>query len=231
MTGNHQAAARKENRPRVQVKICGLTRVEQAVECVQLGADLIGLIFFPGSPRWVDRQLARKISSAVGGQAAATGVFVNESYRTIMDTAHACGLSAVQLHGSESPGLVQRLRSAGLMVLKALFQVKEPFLHEAGRYDPSAFLLECGAGRLPGGNARAWDWAAAEKLDRNHPVVLAGGLSAENIAQAVDLGKPDAVDVSSGVELSPGIKDMEKVAAFLAAIERIEIDYQPQQIR
>jgi phosphoribosylanthranilate isomerase/indole-3-glycerol phosphate synthase/phosphoribosylanthranilate isomerase len=215
---------------RIQVKICGLTRVDQAVRCARLGADLIGLVFYPPSPRWVDRKPACEISAAVGSNAATVGVFVNESYATVMDTVRYCGLRGVQLHGNEPPELIQQLRDAGLMVLKALFHGKSPLLDQAGDYDASAFLLECGQGLLPGGNARVWDWAAAGKVNRNRPVVLAGGLDADNISRAIRLGKPDAVDVSSGVERAPGIKDMEKVAKFITAVDRIKIDYHPKKM-
>ena len=215
---------------RIQVKICGLIRADQAVACAELGADLIGLVFYPGSPRCVDRKTAREISAALPSRVAAAGVFVNESYRAIMDRVHYCGLRAVQLHGSEPPQLVQRLRDVGLVVLKALFHQKKPFLDQTGDYDPSAFLLECGAGRMPGGPARTWDWSAAAKVDRSRPVILAGGLDAGNIARAIRLGRPDAVDVSSGVEHSPGEKDMEKVAAFIGAANRVEINYPPRKI-
>jgi phosphoribosylanthranilate isomerase len=213
------------------VKICGLTQVEQAVHCVKLGADLVGLVFYPGSPRYVDRKLACEISAAVGSQATVVGVFVNESYRAVMDTVKSCSLSAVQLHGQEPPELVKRLQGAGLVVLKALFHSKQPFLDQAVEYDASAFLLECGAGLLPGGNARTWDWAAAEKINRSRPVILAGGLNADNVSRAIQLGKPDALDVSSGVEHMPGAKDMNKVAAFLDAVGRTDINYKFQRIR
>ena len=217
--------------PRMPVKICGLMRAEQALDCVQLGADLIGLVFYSGSPRCVDRKRAREISAAVGSTASVVGVFVNEAYRTVMGVVESCGLTAVQLHGQEPPELVKRLRNTGLVVFKALFYSKQPFLDRATKYDASAFLLECGAGRLPGGNARKWDWAAAEKTDRRRPVILAGGLTADNISRAILLGHPDAVDVSSGVEQRPGEKDMNKVAAFLEAVGRTEINYTFQPIR
>ena len=231
MTEKQITPAVNNTQPRIPVKICGLMRVEQALDCVELGANLIGLVFYPGSPRCVDRNQAREISAALGSRATVVGVFVNEAYRTVMGVVENCGISAVQLHGQESPELVKRLRGTGLVVLKALFYSKQPFLDRAIEYDASAFLLECGAGRLPGGNARKWDWAAAEKASRSRPVILAGGLTADNISRAILLGKPDAVDVSSGVEQQPGEKDMDKVAAFLDAVGRTEINYTFQPIR
>jgi phosphoribosylanthranilate isomerase len=230
MTEKPLQPLRNETGVRIQVKICGLTQVDQAAGCVQLGADLIGLVFYPPSPRWVDRKQACKISAAVRPKAAVVGVFVNESYATILDAVHECSLNGVQLHGNEPPEMISQLRGAGLLVLKALFHGKSPTLDQAGEYDPSAFLLECGKGPLPGGNARQWDWAAAGKVNRSRPLVLAGGLDADNIARAVRLGKPDAVDVSSGVERAPGVKDIEKVAAFINAVDRIKIDYHPKNM-
>ena len=227
---NQTTAGHAKTGTRIQIKICGLTRIDQAVACAELGAELIGLVFYPGSPRWVDRQNAREISAAVASKAVVTGVFVNESYRTIMDRVHFCGLSAVQLHGGEPPQLVQRLRDVGLVVLKALFYQKQPLLDQTGDYEASAFLLECGAGPMPGGNARRWDWAAAAKVDRSRPLLLAGGLDVDNVNRAIRLGRPDAVDVSSGVERSPGVKDMQKVAAFIGAANRVEIDYPLRKI-
>ena len=231
MTEKQITATGNSRQPRMPVKICGLMRAEQALDCVTLGADLIGLVFYPGSPRYVDGKRAREISAAVGSKASVVGVFVNEDYRTVMDVVESCGIRTVQLHGQEPPELIKRLRDTGLVVLKALFYSKQPFLDRAADYDASAFLVECGAGRLPGGNARQWDWAAAEKTDRSCPVILAGGLTADNISRAILLGKPDAVDVSSGVEQLPGEKDMNKVAAFLDAVGRTEINYTLQPIR
>lgn len=224
-------AVRNKTDARVQVKICGVTRVDQATRCVQLGADLIGLVFYPASPRCVARKQAREIAAAVRSNAAAVGVFVDQSYSVIMETVRDCRLNGVQLHGNESPQLVRQLRDAGLLVLKVLFHSKSPMLDQAHDYDASAFLLECGKGRLPGGNARVWDWTAAAAVNRSRPVVLAGGLDADNISRAIGLGKPDAVDVSSGVERTPGVKDMQKVTAFINAVDRITIDYHPKKMR
>ena len=231
MTQTQIDADRTATANRIPVKICGLTRVDQALDCARLGANLIGLVFYPHSPRCVERKRAREISTAVRSRSATVGVFVNASYRAVMDVVQFCDLPIVQLHGQEPPQQVQRLRDAGLVVWKALFHRKQPFFDQAGDYNASAFLLECGTGRLPGGNARTWDWAAAAKMKRSRPVVLAGGLDADNIPRAIRLGKPDAVDVSSGVELTPGVKDMQKVSAFIKAVVRTRIDYYPQKIR
>jgi phosphoribosylanthranilate isomerase len=202
---------------RIQIKVCGLTDPGGAAACAAAGVDAVGLVFYPKSPRFVDDALASEISAAISGKAVGVGVFVNEPVKAVLAKTRRCGLAAVQLHGQEPPGAVAQLRAAGLLVIKALFHERAPQFADASRYDAAAFLLECGRGRLPGGNARTWDWGAA-RLNTVCPLVLAGGLTPDNVGRAVALGLPDAVDVSSGVETAPGVKDLSKVAAFVAAV-------------
>jgi len=204
----------------LEIKVCGLTDPDSAAACAGVGVDAVGLVFYSQSPRFVSEARASEIALAVAGRVAVVGVFVDDSLEAITERVQRCGLTAVQLHGRESPALVQRLRESGLPVIKALFHQRAPFFQEASRYDASAFLLECGRGRLPGGNAQAWNWAAAAELDRRRPLILAGGLDPENVARAVALGRPAAVDVSSGVETAPGVKDLRKVEALVAAVNR-----------
>ena len=216
MAENKQLSTNHANRP--QIKICGLTRVAEARACVDAGADAIGLVFYPPSPRFVEPRRAARIAAAVSGQAVTVGVFVDETYDTIMRSAEDCFLQAVQLHGQEPPDLIRRLRRHNLMVIKALFQTRAPFLKEAAAYDASAFLLECGRGRLPGGNAAAWPWQTARNLERRKPVILAGGLTPANVSTAIRRGMPDAVDVSSGVESVPGRKNPTQIKSFINAV-------------
>jgi phosphoribosylanthranilate isomerase len=205
-----------KNRP--QVKICGLTEIDQALLCAELGADAIGCIFFPKSPRHLTEESAREIVKALPSRVTATGVFVNASFEDIMKKVGRCGLGAVQLHGRESPDLTRRLRREGLLVIKALFIDGTPPLSAASRYDADAFLVECAGGPLPGGNALDWDWASVRHFGEKYPLVLAGGLSAENVCDAIEAALPDVVDVSSGVESGPGQKDTEKIKRFFRAI-------------
>jgi phosphoribosylanthranilate isomerase len=135
-----------------------------------------------------------------------------------MATASQAGLTAVQLHGNEPPVVVERLRREGLFVIKALFADRAPGLDAALNYSASAYLVECGRGVLPGGNAHAWEWGRAAALGERHPLILAGGLTPENADQALRAALPDAVDVSSGVEAGPGRKDIRKVEQFIAAV-------------
>jgi len=206
----------------VQVKICGLTDKDQAVSCARLGADAIGLVFFPGSPRHVSDDKARSICRDLPSGVCTVGVFVNESFETIMGRVEYCGLRGVQLHGDESPDLVARLRGENLVVLKAFFVNGHPSLALAVRYPATACLVEASGGPLPGGNAQTWDWAAAGRLTGTMPTVLAGGLNAENVQKAIESANPDAVDVSSGVESSPGTKDIGMVERFIARAKAVE---------
>ena len=203
---------------RVQIKICGLTRVADASACLDAGVDAIGLVFYRPSPRAVLTVQATEIAAVVGKRAATVGVFVDETYGKIIRLAEDCQLQAVQLHGQESPALVRRLRRHKLVVIKALFQTRKPFFKEAADYDASAFLLECGRGRLPGGNAKSWQWQDARDIDRDKPVILAGGLTPENVSTALLRAKPDAVDVSSGVESKPGRKNQTKIKSFIQVV-------------
>lgn len=214
----------------VQVKICGLTRPKEAIQCLTLGADAIGLIFYRKSPRYVSVPEARAIADSLSTGSRLIGVFVNHDYDAIIKRVKRCGLWGVQLHGQEPPDLVSRLRRDGLTVIKAVFRNGSPSLSAAGDYDPSAFLIESGVGALPGGNARAWDWSDARTVSERYPVVLAGGLSEINAVRAAKGARADAVDVSSGVEKRPGRKNMDRVAAFLETMSRFTPSYQPRRI-
>jgi phosphoribosylanthranilate isomerase/indole-3-glycerol phosphate synthase/phosphoribosylanthranilate isomerase len=217
------------NRP--QVKICGLTNPAQAAQCAELGADAIGCVFFDRSPRNVSDDQAKAIREALPPGVATVGVFVDEPMSAIMSRVETCGLRAVQLHGVESPELVKRLRAEGLIVIKGIFLTHAPGLADAERYpDVSAFLVECGKGPLPGGNAQAWNWADARTLGEKYPLVLAGGLTPKNLAQAIAEAQPDVVDVSSGVESAPGQKDMDKVRAFMESLSHSHVDRQTRRI-
>jgi phosphoribosylanthranilate isomerase len=202
----------------VQVKICGLTRVDEALACAEAGAAAVGCVFYSGSRRNVNTAIAAEIRRALPSPTACVGVFVDESFKNIMRIVGRTGISAVQFHGGETPELVDRLLREGLFVIKALFAGRAPGFADAARYAASAFLAECGKGPLPGGNAQAWDWGGAEPLARLRPVILAGGLTPDNAALAVRAAAPDAVDVSSGVESSPGRKDIRRVQKFIAAV-------------
>jgi phosphoribosylanthranilate isomerase len=207
-----------ENTYSPQIKICGLTDVDQAMACAKLGADAIGLVFYPQSPRFVTDPRAKEICRALPKALHKVGVFVDEPYETIRHKVDVCGLTGVQLHGHEPTELVRQLGAKKILVIKALFADAEPSFKQAGTYAADAFLVEYGRGVLPGGNAQAWQWDRAETLGDQYPLILAGGLSAENVAQAMSSCRPDAVDASSSLESIPGQKDLDKVAQFISAV-------------
>jgi phosphoribosylanthranilate isomerase len=213
-----------------QIKICGLTDPEQALACAELGADAIGLVFFPKSPRNVSEQTARDITAVLPAHIIPTGVFVDETFEGIVGKVERCGLKAVQLHGGESPDLVKKLMDERLNVIKVLYMESEPHIRDIGNYDPSAFLVECAKGVLPGGNALSWNFKNIRNVKADKPMIIAGGLDPQNIEDAVMSALPDAVDVSSGVESVPGKKDIAKVASFIARVKQCSMGKTPRRI-
>lgn len=210
-------------RKRIQIKICGLTDVEQALQCAALGADAIGCVFYPKSPRYVSDEQAKKICDALPQQVKTVGVFVNEDFSHIMQKVRYCNLDIIQLHGLESPEIANRLYKENLIVIKALFIEGSPSIREAENYNVSAYLTEFSKGALPGGNALAWNWKEAKTFGKKYPLILAGGLSPQNVFNAIKMCEPNAVDVSSGVESSPGQKDIDKVKIFIKEALQYEL--------
>ena len=213
-----------------QIKICGLTRPDEAEACAGAGADAIGYIFYPPSPRSLAADAAARITRVLPEGICPVGVFVNETYDTIISVADTAGVRAVQLHGRETPALVERLQTRGLIVIKTLFFNGAPDFDAIGHYSAAAYLVECVGGPLPGGNALSWNWSAASALSADHPVILAGGLNPDNITKAIAEARPDAVDVSSGVEHQPGRKDLDKVAALCQAVSRTRQGRPPRPV-
>lgn len=206
-----------------QIKVCGLTRPDQARACAELGADAIGLVFFAKSPRNVTLKQAASIKSALPPGVSAVGVFVNPSREALVQSVDQCGLDIVQLHGAETPDVVTGIHSdLKVPIIKALFTTRSPGMADAGNYGAAGFLVECGKGPLPGGNAMDWDWSLAEDFGRHYPLILAGGLGPDNVAQAIGACLPDAVDASSRLEAEPGVKDLDKVAAFIDQVKQTE---------
>ncbi len=219
------------NRHFPQVKICGLTHPHEAAQCVSLGADAIGVVFFPKSPRHVTADQAKAVVGALPETASAVGVFVDAGFSFIMTRVERCGLSMAQLHGRESARLAARLKAEGLGVIKALFVDDRPGFDDAPGFEVDGYLVECAKGPLPGGNAMAWDWGAARDFGHRQSLVLAGGLSPDNVAEAVRSALPAAIDVSSGVEMSPGRKDLHKVARLIAAVQGTADQYAAKPIK
>lgn len=200
-----------------KVKICGITNIEDARHAVECGADMLGFNFYPGSKRYVEPAVARAIIDALGNaEVAKIGVFVNADVGEIAEVAENVGLDAVQLHGDESPEVVAAVGRSlpGLLTVKALRVGSEVALKAAAVYAVNHVLLDGDAGSAFGGAGATFDWELARGIEG---LILAGGLTPHNVADAVRMLRPHAVDVASGVESSPGKKDPAKVAAFIKA--------------
>lgn len=203
------------------VKICGITNLNDALLSAELGADELGFNFYGKSPRYILPDAARVIVSELPENISPVGVFVNESIETILDIATQVGLSAIQLHGDEDTDFVNRLRHrSGLRIIKAIrvapvFQPKD-----AAKYEADAILLDGYSARERGGTGDTFDWGIALQVSRLVPrLYLAGGLSPDNVGEAVRRVHPFAVDVCSRIESTPGIKDAGKLASFINAVK------------
>lgn len=201
--------------PQVKVKVCGMTQWEDAEYAVEQGADAVGFIFYKKSPRSVTMKEAREIILKLPPFVDTVGVFVNESPDRVNKIADYCGLDLVQLHGEESPAFCRKIHRR---VIKAFRVADLHFIKQIEKYSVSGFLLDTFCDDLHGGTGKTFDWNLALPAKKMGPVILAGGLTPRNVAQAVRQVRPYGVDVCSGVEKTPGIKDPEKVRAFLKNI-------------
>jgi phosphoribosylanthranilate isomerase len=197
----------------VAVKICGITRAEDAAAAVDCGAEAVGFNFWPASARFCDYAVAGEIIAALPASICKIGVFVDESPRRVNAIAADLRLSAVQLHGSES---ARDCAACRLPVIKAIPVAGPVRAEELAGFEVAAFLFDS-ATRGRGGSGVAFDWGCVGNVAIATPVVLAGGLTPANVAAAISAVRPAAVDVASGVESSPGIKDHKAIAAFVAA--------------
>ena len=199
----------------IKVKICGMTQLKDALFAVEQGVDAVGFIFYKKSPRAVTMKTVREIIKKLPPLVETVGVFVNESAERVNKMADYCGLDLVQLHGEESPAFCRKIHRR---VIKA-FRVKDlQSIKQLEKFPVSGFLLDTFSDDLHGGTGKTFDWNLALPAKKMGPVILAGGLTPRNILQAVRQVRPYGVDVCSGVEKSPGIKDLEKVRAFLKNI-------------
>ena len=194
------------------IKVCGITTPEDAEGCVALGVDWLGLNFVPSSPRRVDLAAALAIRTAVRGRAALVGVVANHPEAALEELRLAVGLDRLQLHGDEPPEMVRRLAA---LAFKAVRVGDAADVAAAERYEGLLLVDAKVAGAL-GGTGRTVDFALVAPLARARPILLAGGLGPGNVAAAVRAVAPWGVDVASGVERSPGVKDLDAVEAFVA---------------
>jgi phosphoribosylanthranilate isomerase len=202
-----------------RVKFCGITRPEDAELAVDLGAWALGFILWPQSPRAADPAVAAGIAAALRRRVELVGVFVNATLDEIARAADELHLSHLQLQGDEGPVFCAEAgRRTGAKVIKAVRVSSAADFQDLERYHTDYHLLDTGARGLRGGSGQTWDWALAARRRRKVPVILSGGLTADNVAAGIEAVEPWAVDVSSGVEAAPGVKDHAKLRAFIAAV-------------
>ena len=203
------------------LKICGITRIADARHAIAHGARALGFVFWPHSPRFIDPERAADLVAALPSGVDAVGVFVNASVDDIRSIVAATGISIIQLHGDESPEFARPLAEQGVPFLKAIGVKTAADLERAGDYGAAGVLLDAHAPGVYGGTGETFDWSVASAFREAHPslpVILAGGIVPENAADALRAVRPAALDVASGSESAPGIKDFAKVAALLAAV-------------
>jgi phosphoribosylanthranilate isomerase len=196
----------------VRVKICGMTNDEDSLAAVRWGADALGFIFYPPSPRYVSPEKAKQIVSLLPPFVTVVGVFVNERAETIKDIVNSAGIDVVQLHGDEPPEICQHFKR----VIKVIRVREKESLLKMGDYRVSAFLLDTYRPHAFGGTGHTFDWDIACEAKKHGPVIIAGGLSPDNVDIAIKKTEPYGVDVVSGVE-GPvkGKKDLEKMKIFI----------------
>ena len=203
----------------VKVKICGITNVADGIAAAEAGADMIGLMFYEGSPRNISLAQAAEIARALPPFVLKVGVFVNPEPEFVLSAIGTCGLNLLQFHGDETSEFCTQF---SLMSVKALRVQNADSLATLEKYATDAFLLDAYSKSGLGGTGEKFNWdiaVAAQKFGK--PIFLAGGLKPENVADAVRQVQPFAVDVSSGVESAPGKKDAAKVKAFIQAAKGV----------
>jgi phosphoribosylanthranilate isomerase len=204
----------------VRIKICGITNLEDALMAAALGAHALGFVFYPESPRYVSPEAAWRIIAQLPPLVLSVGVFVDAEAEVVRNLAGLAGLDWVQLHGHEPPEYCQNL---GHRVIKAFRIRDEDSLATLADYQGAAqaFLLDTYRPDKPGGTGEPFKWSLAREAQTYGPIILAGGLTPENVTQAIKIAEPLAVDVASGVEATPGKKDPKKLQAFFAAVRGI----------
>jgi phosphoribosylanthranilate isomerase len=199
------------------VKICGITRAEDAAAAVALGASALGFVFWPGSPRAIDPHRARAIAASLPPFVTTVGVFVNQPAGFINSVSNLVGLGVVQLHGDEDPAFAGAVKRP---VMKAVSLPADSA--STARWPPRVMLLVDAHDPVRrGGTGTTADWGLAAALARQRSIVLAGGLTPDNVADAVGRVRPFGIDVSSGVELAPGIKDHQRMIALFERLRAI----------
>ncbi|MBM4314523.1 MAG: phosphoribosylanthranilate isomerase [Deltaproteobacteria bacterium] len=202
--------------PYTEIKICGITRLEDALCAVACGADAVGFIFNPASPRCTTPEKARAIITELPKRIATVGVFVNETTEIVERTTQACGLDLIQLHGDESPAYCRYFPPE--RIIKAVSPGTPEALRALEAYQVRALLIDARDRNRYGGTGLQSDWNFAVKIRERRPLILAGGLHPGNIGEALAFVVPQAVDINSGCELAPGIKDHELMRRIIGMV-------------
>ncbi len=203
---------------RTRIKFCGITRLEDVQQATLLGVDAIGLVFCPSSPRYIDVQLACTLSSHSGALMTRVGLFMNQDAGTINSVIKDVSLDMLQFHGEESESFC---RSFGMPYIKSIAMGgRENISADLGYESASALLLDSNELGQPGGSGKQFDWDILPDMSR--PIILAGGLDQNNVADAVSKIKPYAVDVSSGIEKDKGVKDKYKMSEFVKSVRKAD---------
>jgi phosphoribosylanthranilate isomerase len=205
---------------RPRIKICGITNREDALFCAHSGADALGFIFYSNSPRYIDPVKAKSIIDALPPFVTPVGVFVNERREQIEKTIRETGIRAIQLSGDETP---DECRNHSIAVIKAFRIRTRTRIETISNYRLSAAMLDGATDGVYGGSGTTADFSIAIEMKKHFPLILSGGLSPENIIDAVRTVSPYAVDINSGIERLPGIKDHEKTASLFHKIAEIDL--------
>jgi phosphoribosylanthranilate isomerase len=203
-----------------RVKICGITRRPDARQAADLGAWAVGMVFWPDSPRRCAVEEAEAIGAELRRRLEFVGVFVNATLDEVASTADRCALTIVQLHGDEGPAYCREAaRRTGCKVMKAVRVRDGAQVRDLQRFHTDLHLLDAYSPRTPGGTGETFAWELAREHGEDPPVVLSGGLTPENVGEAIAAARPFAVDTASGTEAAPGRKDPAKVKAFFRAVD------------
>ena len=203
-----------------RVKICGITRIEDALTAVRLGANAIGFIFWDKSTRYIDPKEARKIVMALPPFVTVVGVYVNPSSEWVEETCSIAGLNLLQFHGDELPEFCSQFPLPYIKAVRIRSGID--LLQYAAQYSSSnGLLLDSYVEGVPGGTGRTFEWSLIPE-NLSLPLIVSGGLDAKNVCEAIRKARPWAVDVSSGVEITKGIKDADKIAAFMTGVRNGE---------
>jgi phosphoribosylanthranilate isomerase len=202
-----------------RIKFCGITNLDDAERAVAAGAWAIGLIFWPRSPRRCELDAAAVLAAAVKRRVEVAGVFVNATLDHVAQTAEAIGLTMLQLHGDEGPAFcAEAARRTGAKVIKAVRVRSGADVQALSPFHTDYHLLDSYTAGVPGGTGETFAWEIARAHRGRTPVILSGGLTPDNVAEAIAVVRPYAVDVASGTEASPGVKDPDKLKAFADAV-------------